>query len=51
MTSRQTRLERHGRSRVGHWTRAEQIENAMEDETLQKMHPPLTAAERSRHGP
>ncbi len=35
-----------GRSRVYHWTRKEQIDNAYEDGTVDEMQPPLKTRER-----
>ena len=50
MTTRKRRTRKSGKTYVRHWTREEQIENAMEDETVEEMSPPLTAEERARHG-
>ncbi len=57
MTTRKRRLPKSRsdsgaarRSYVRHWTREEQIANAMEDGTVEEMKPPLTADERAEHG-
>ena len=57
MTTEETKLSRERavspasrRTRVAHWTRDEQIENAKEDGTVAEIMPPLSDRERKKHG-